>query len=48
LSIGLAPFQPGHADATSWLNDADQALYEAKSSGRNRVSAVQGPWLRSV
>ena len=48
LSIGLAPYQPGHADATSWLNDADQALYEAKSSGRNRVSAVQGPWLRSV
>src|SRR5450830_339124 len=48
LSIGLAPFQPGHADSTSWLNDADQALYEAKSSGRNRVSAVQGPWLRSV
>ncbi|MCF8997856.1 GGDEF domain-containing protein, partial [Pseudomonas carnis] len=25
-----------------------QALYEAKSSGRNRVSSVQGSWLRSV
>ncbi|KAA0945538.1 diguanylate cyclase [Pseudomonas sp. ANT_H14] len=48
LSIGLAPYQPSHDDATSWLNDADQALYEAKSSGRNRVSAVQGSWLRSV
>ena len=48
LSIGLAPYQPEHADSTSWLNDADQALYEAKSSGRNRVSAVQGSWLRSI
>ncbi|MCF4994813.1 diguanylate cyclase [Pseudomonas syringae] len=37
LSIGLAAFEPGHSDATRWLNDADQALYEAKSTGRNRV-----------
>ncbi|NWD65956.1 diguanylate cyclase [Pseudomonas sp. IPO3774] len=48
LSIGLAPYRPAHADATSWLSDADQALYEAKSSGRNRVSSVQGSWLRSI
>ena len=48
LSIGLALYQPAHADSTRWLNDADQALYEAKSSGRNRVSSVQGSWLRSV
>jgi len=48
LSIGLAPYQPGHADSTRWLNEADLALYEAKSSGRNRVSSVQGTWLRSV
>ncbi|MBV4481730.1 diguanylate cyclase [Pseudomonas khavaziana] len=48
LSIGLALYQPAHADAISWLNDADQALYDAKSSGRNRVSAGQGSWLRSV
>ena len=48
LSIGLAPYRPAHGDATSWLNDADQALYEAKSSGRNRVSSVQGSWLRSI
>jgi diguanylate cyclase len=37
LSIGLAAFNPGHSDATSWLGDADQALYEAKTTGRNRV-----------
>ena len=48
LSIGLAPYQATHADSTNWLNDADQALYEAKSSGRNRVSCVQESWLPSV
>ncbi|MNN35645.1 putative diguanylate cyclase AdrA [compost metagenome] len=37
LSIGLAAFNSDHTDATLWLNDADQALYEAKTTGRNRV-----------
>ena len=37
LSIGLAAFDPQHSDATLWLNDADHALYEAKTTGRNRV-----------
>lgn len=37
LSIGLAAFNPAHSEATLWLNDADQALYEAKTTGRNRV-----------
>jgi len=37
LSIGIAAYDPSHGDATRWLNDADQALYEAKATGRNRV-----------
>jgi diguanylate cyclase len=37
LSIGLAAFSLAHTDATLWLNDADQALYAAKTTGRNRV-----------
>lgn len=37
LSIGLAAFDAAHTDATLWLNDADQALYAAKTTGRNRV-----------
>lgn len=37
LSIGLAAFDPAHDDALLWLNDADEALYEAKTTGRNRV-----------
>ena len=40
LSIGLAAYQPSHADAISWLNDADKALYGAKTMGRNRVSCL--------
>ncbi|MNE80526.1 putative diguanylate cyclase AdrA [compost metagenome] len=41
LSIGLAPFNPAYGDATHWLNDADQALYEAKTGGRNRVTCYR-------
>lgn len=40
LSIGLAAYSPSHVDAISWLNDADKALYGAKSTGRNRVSCM--------
>jgi len=38
LSIGLAGFDPQYSEAVSWLNAADQALYEAKTTGRNKVS----------
>ncbi|RON09011.1 diguanylate cyclase AdrA [Pseudomonas brassicacearum] len=37
LSIGLAAFDPMHSEALQWLNDADEALYAAKTTGRNRV-----------
>lgn len=38
LSIGLAAYQTPFADATTWLNDADKALYTAKNTGRNKIS----------
>lgn len=37
LSIGLAGYSPFQLDATHWLKAADQALYQAKSRGRNQV-----------
>lgn len=39
LSIGLSDCQPTFSDANTWLNDADQALYSAKKTGRNRISS---------
>ncbi|GAB7533135.1 diguanylate cyclase [Pseudomonas sp. 3A(2025)] len=37
LSIGIAAFDSHFTDASMWLHAADQALYTAKSGGRNRV-----------
>ncbi|MDD0844307.1 diguanylate cyclase [Pseudomonas sp. Gutcm_11s] len=37
LSIGLAGYSPFQLDATHWLKDADEALYQAKQGGRNQV-----------
>ena len=40
VSVGVATLEPGDADLAAPLARADRAMYEAKRSGRNRVSAV--------
>ena len=43
LSIGVAEARPGDEDVSHVLKRADEALYEAKSSGRNRVVSAAPP-----
>jgi diguanylate cyclase len=43
LSIGLSTYEPYIVDAAMWLNEADKALYMAKSTGRNRICAAECP-----
>jgi diguanylate cyclase (GGDEF)-like protein len=43
VSIGLAPGDPGVDDPEAVFARADQALYRAKSGGRNRVVADDTP-----
>jgi diguanylate cyclase len=38
LSIGLASCRPEFQNASTWLNEADKALYVAKNTGRNKIS----------
>ncbi len=38
VSIGVAEFGPKNRDLQSVIRMADQALYQAKSAGRNQVS----------
>ena len=37
VSLGLAEFSPAFQNEMQWLDIADQALYEAKESGRNQA-----------
>jgi diguanylate cyclase (GGDEF)-like protein len=37
ISLGIAELQPGITDHKQWIESADQALYNAKESGRNRA-----------
>ena len=37
LSIGLASCRPEFQNASTWLNEADKALYIAKNTGRNKI-----------
>jgi diguanylate cyclase (GGDEF)-like protein/PAS domain S-box-containing protein len=41
VSIGLSGFAPGETDAVPLLGRADQALYQAKEQGRNRVVVAE-------
>lgn len=41
LSIGVAAYGTHQTDAGLWLHEADMALYDAKSAGRNRVTPAQ-------
>jgi diguanylate cyclase (GGDEF)-like protein len=37
ISLGIAELTPGVQDYKQWIESADQALYNAKESGRNRA-----------
>jgi diguanylate cyclase (GGDEF)-like protein len=42
-SIGIAPWQPDLRSPATWLQSADQAMYQAKSGGRNRYVMAHEP-----
>ncbi|MEX2672769.1 MAG: GGDEF domain-containing protein [Phycisphaeraceae bacterium] len=41
VSIGLATLRPEHTSIDQLLEQADEALYTSKETGRNRVTAIQ-------
>jgi diguanylate cyclase len=48
ISVGIASYNDGAGDYSSWIRAADAALYKAKRSGRNTCVSYQstGPSLR--
>jgi diguanylate cyclase (GGDEF)-like protein/hemerythrin-like metal-binding protein len=42
MSLGVAQYAPGES-LSAWIERADQALYRAKSAGRNRSQAARMP-----
>ena len=42
-SFGVCALTDAHTDFEGWLTGADQALYSAKASGRNRTISAHGP-----
>jgi len=46
VSVGIAQVQPGET-SEAWLQRTDQALYEAKNGGRDRVACARPPELLS-
>jgi diguanylate cyclase (GGDEF)-like protein len=37
VSLGIAAYLPEHNKSEALLREADQALYQAKENGRNRI-----------
>lgn len=48
VSIGIAPLDEHFPDAYKWLDSADKALYQAKSSGRNQVKSYQQGTIKNA
>jgi diguanylate cyclase (GGDEF)-like protein len=48
VSIGIASATPGTSGVEALLREADQALYEAKHTGRNRVCVSKSQVARKI
>lgn len=47
VSVGIGSASRDLADARSWIERADAALYRAKTAGRNRTSLDEGPLVEA-